>query len=126
MKYDVFICHANEDKAEGADPLYNELIQLGIRVWIDTHEFMLGDSIRRSIERGVSESRFGVVIVSPDFFKKEWSQKELDGLFAKEDDGEMVILPIWHNITKALFLALEELSVSTTPDVTACLNGGKR
>ena len=33
------------------------------------------------------------------FFAKEWPQKELDGLVQRENRGEKVILPVWHNIT---------------------------
>src|SRR3954462_1178265 len=38
-----------------------------------------------------------IVILSPKFFKKNWSQWELDGLVARENaSGEKAILPIWH------------------------------
>jgi hypothetical protein len=61
----------------------------------------MGDSLRRSIDRGLRDSRFGIVVLSPDFFAKEWPQRELDGLAARETSGgKKVILPIWHNITK--------------------------
>ncbi|MGH8546750.1 MAG: toll/interleukin-1 receptor domain-containing protein, partial [Gammaproteobacteria bacterium] len=59
----------------------------------------LGDSLRRNIDRGLVESRFGVVILSPAFLAKEWPNKELDGLVAREDSREKVILPIWHKVT---------------------------
>ena len=42
------------------------------------------------------------MILSPKFFKKNWSQWELDGLVARENtSGEKAILPIWHGVTKA-------------------------
>jgi hypothetical protein len=37
--------------------------------------------------------------LSPHFFAKRWTQKELAGLTAREVSGEKVILPVWHNIT---------------------------
>lgn len=40
------------------------------------------------------------MVLSEAFFKKEWPQRELDGLFAKEVNGEKVILPLWHKISK--------------------------
>ena len=51
--------------------------------------------------RGISVagSRFGVVVISPHFLDKEWPQRELDGLAAREVTGIKVILPVWHNIT---------------------------
>lgn len=60
----------------------------------------MGDSLRRSIDRGLHDSRFGIVVLSHAFFSKEWPQKELDGLVAREVDGTKVILPIWHRISR--------------------------
>lgn len=96
----VFICHASEDKDEVARPLAEHLDALGLNVWYDEFTLFLGDSLRQSIDKGLANSRFGVVILSPDFFKKDWPQKELDGLFAREVDGQKVILPVWHNIER--------------------------
>lgn len=59
----------------------------------------MGDSLRRSIDRGLANSRFGIVVLSPAFFAKEWPQRELDGLVAQEMGGRKVILPVWHNVT---------------------------
>jgi hypothetical protein len=98
---DVFICHASEDKEDFVKPLANALVREGLRVWYDEFELHLGDSLRRSIDRGLRDSRFGIVVLSHGFFSKEWPQRELDGLAARETSGgEKVILPIWHNITK--------------------------
>jgi len=44
-------------------------------------------------------------MISPDFLRKEWPQKELDGLVAREVDGVKVILPVWHKITRDQILA---------------------
>jgi len=59
-----------------------------------------GDSLRRTIDRGLGSSRFGVVVLSDSFFQKEWPNRELDGLVALETSGEMRILPIWHKVSK--------------------------
>jgi hypothetical protein len=99
MDWDVFISHAWEDKEDIARPLAESLRRKGLRVWYDEFTLTLGDSLRRSIDRGLAQSRYGVVILSPHFFAKEWPQKELDGLAAREVPGEKVILPVWHNTT---------------------------
>lgn len=96
---DVFISHASEDKLAVARPLAALLVQLGLKVWLDETELVLGDSLRRKIDHGLATSRFGVVILSKSFFSKEWPQKELDALVAREDGREKVILPVWHEIT---------------------------
>ncbi len=66
--WDVFISHASEDKETIAKPLAKILIHNGLSVWLDQHELFLGDSLRRKIEEGLSNSRFGVVILSKNFF----------------------------------------------------------
>ncbi len=81
-------------------PLAESLSTLGCRVWYDEFELRVGDSLRRSIDKGLVNSRFGIVVLSKAFFKKNWTKYELDGLTAKEIDGVKVILPIWYGISK--------------------------
>lgn len=99
-KYDVFISHASEDKEEIVRPLANELKSHGLRVWYDEFELKIGDSLRQKIDRGLANSRFGIVVLSKKFINKGWTNYELDGIISKAVSGEQVILPIWHGITK--------------------------
>ena len=99
--WDVFICHASEDKASFVRPLAKALEAEGLRVWYDEFTLRVGDGLRRSIDKGLASSKFGAVVVSPSFFKKQWPQRELDGLVAKETDDRRIILPVWHNVSLA-------------------------
>ena len=99
--WDVFISHASEDKRDFVEPLANKLKALGLRVWYDKFVLKLGDSLLATIDAGLAQSRFGVVVLSPAFFKKSWPRKELDGLVAREvSKDKKVILPIWHNVSR--------------------------
>ena len=98
--YDAFISHASEDKEVFVRSLAEALQERGISVWYDEFELKIGDSLRRSIDKGLAKSRFGIVVLSSAFFAKNWTQYELDGLVAKEMEGGKVILPIWHKISK--------------------------
>lgn len=98
--WDLFISHATEDKDEIARPLAKRLMELGLEVWYDEFSLTLGDSLRESIDKGLSESRFGIVIFSKNFFSKDWPKKELNGIFAREE-GAGIILPIWHKIDES-------------------------
>jgi hypothetical protein len=95
--HDVFVSHASEDKENFVKPFVDLLKGKGISVWYDDSELQIGDNLRRSIDSGLKNSRYGIVVLSEAFFKKKWTQRELDGLFAKEDN---VILPIWYKISK--------------------------
>ena len=98
--FDVFISHTSEDKDEVVRPLATALQEAGLSVWYDEFELRIGDSLRRKIDRGLANSRFGVVIFSPAFFGRGWPEYELDGLVTRTVAGEQVLLPIWHNVTK--------------------------
>ena len=93
--YDVFISHASEDKDSFVRALAQDLEQVGLRVWYDEWSLVVGDRLRRQIDEGLKRSRFGVVVLSPRFFAKNWPQQELDGLTALEMDGINRILPVW-------------------------------
>ena len=99
-EFDVFISHASEDKDDVVRPLAHALQAGGLKVWYDEFEMKIGDSLRRKIDNGLAKSRFGVIVFSKVFLTKGWTNYELDGLVTKSVNGEQVLLPIWHNITK--------------------------
>jgi len=84
--WDVFLSHAQALKNQG------------LTVWFDEMTLTVGDSLRRNIDRGLAQSKYGIVIISPNFLTKQWPQRELDGLTAREDEGRKIILPVWHNV----------------------------
>ena len=120
IEYDLFISHASEDKDDFVRPLAAALNSLNVRVWYDEFTLKIGDSLRERIDRGLARSKFGVVVLSPSFFAKNWPQYELNGMVAKEMNGEKVILPIWHRVTKD-----EVLEFSPTLADRVALNSGE-
>ena len=100
-QWDVFLSHASEDKDDFARPLATALEAKGLAVWFDEFTLKVGDSLRRSIDKGLAGARFGIVLVSPRFLEKEWPQKELDALMGRESHGAKIILPVWHNVDAA-------------------------
>jgi hypothetical protein len=104
-EWDVFISHASEDKDEIARPIYENLRRLGVKVWFDEMEIKVGDSLVRSIDIGLSRSRYGIVILSPAFLQKDWPEYELRGLVSKEFGRDKAILPLWHKISRDQILS---------------------
>lgn len=98
--HDVFISHASEDKDDFVRPLADALIAQGLNVWYDEMTLRIGDSLRQKIDKGLANSKVGLVVLSPSFIKKGWTNYELDGIVTRTVSGEQVLLPIWHNITK--------------------------
>jgi hypothetical protein len=98
--WDVFISHASEDKGTVGAPLAEHLQALGVTVWLGSLELRIGDSLRRKIDEGLANSRFGGVVFSRPYLAKGWTQYELDGLVTRQVGGEQNLLPIWHDIAR--------------------------
>ena len=97
--YDLFVSHASEDKEAFVRPLVAALEAEHLSVWYDESEFRPGDRLIQSIERGLSRSRFGIVVVSPAFLEKRWPRAELDALTNREfATGGSVLLPVWLDV----------------------------
>ena len=122
-QYDVFISHAWEDKEDFVDDLYNALTALGIKVWYDTSKIKWGDSMRKKIDEGLSKSKFGIIVLSPNYIaeNKYWTKVELDGLFQLESINGKTILPIWHNLTKKEVMAYSPIIASKLAMTTATM-----
>lgn len=101
-EYDVFVSHAYEDKESFVDEFVEALRNQGLKVWYDTDKLKWGDSMREKIDKGLAKSRYGVVVLSPNYIAehKYWTKAELNGLFQVETVNGKTILPIWHNLTK--------------------------
>lgn len=99
-EYDVFISHASPDKEDFARPLAEALKNIEVKVWFDGFELKLGDSLRKNIDQGLKNSKFGLLILSDSFFNRPWTEYELNGFVNREMGESKVILPIWHKVSK--------------------------
>ena len=124
--WDVFISHASEDKASVAEPIAKGLAAAGLNVWLDRQELKAGDSLHRAIDEALANSRLGIVILSPAFFKKEWPQRELGAILALEATNGTRILPILHHLdirdlTRKTPLLADKVALSTSDGITAVI-----
>lgn len=97
-KYDLFLCHAWDDRKGFAKELYDKLTEKGISVWFSEKDLPLGSTMLREIDKGLAKSLVGIVLVTPFFLKRVESEgvadKELSALLAKDR-----LIPIVHNTT---------------------------
>lgn len=92
---DVFICHASEDKKTVVSPLVAALQDVGVTVWFDKSEIKWGDSITGKINEGLAMSRYVIVVISSNFLRKQWAQKELNAALNREiTNGTTCVLPL--------------------------------
>jgi len=103
---DVFLCHAWDDRQGAAKELHDLLDALGVKVWFSEKDVTLGVPLLRAIDKGLANSRIGLVLVTPALLRRLPTEgiadKELSALLA----GERLV-PIVHNTTYA---ALREVS----------------
>lgn len=97
-EYDVFISHAHADKKQFVEELYKSFQKLGVKIFYDTDSIEWGDDWTRKIQDGLTKCRFGVIVISKDFYDRTWTEKELKSLLVRQNnDGESVILPVLYN-----------------------------
>ena len=100
--YDVFISHANTDKATYVDDLKKSLDKLNIQVFYDKDTLEWGDNWKDKILEGVKKAEFAIIVISKNFFGREWTEKELSDFLSRQNqNGQKIILPILHGITVA-------------------------
>lgn len=99
QRFDFFISYASEDR-DVAEAIEKSLTLRNYSVWRDRGQLTLGDSLTAKINEGLAASRFGIVILSGDFLRKNWPQAELNALQARAiNTAQKVILPIRRNLT---------------------------
>jgi hypothetical protein len=74
QNWDAFISHASEDKERFVRPLARALKNLGVEIWYDEFSLKLGDSLSRSIDKGLAQSRYDIVVLSEAFMTKSWPE----------------------------------------------------
>ena len=103
---DVFLCHAWDDRQGAAKELHDLLESLGVRVWFSEKDVGLGMPLLRTIDKGLANSRIGIVLVTPALLRRLAAEgiadKELSALLARER-----LVPVVHQTT---YDALREVS----------------
>ncbi|MDR0189782.1 toll/interleukin-1 receptor domain-containing protein [Pseudomonas yamanorum] len=95
---DVFLCHAWDDRLGPAKELHELLVAAGVKVWFSEKDLGLGVPMMRAIDKGLANSRIGLVLVTPALLarlpKESVADKELSALLAGNQ-----LVPIVHNTT---------------------------
>lgn len=99
-EYDVFISHANKDKNDLIEELYQSLSKLGINIFYDKESLEWGDNWKNRILDGTKKAEFAIIVISKNFFDREWTERELSEFLNRQNrNGQKLILPIVHDIT---------------------------
>jgi len=100
-KYSVFVSHSSEDKIAYVEDLVNEIKDLGISVFYDQDVISWGDNLKEKIDWGLKNCQLAVIIISPNYFGREWTEYELKVLLERQGvEKDKLILPILYNTSK--------------------------
>nr|WP_243838913.1 toll/interleukin-1 receptor domain-containing protein [Prosthecobacter fusiformis] len=110
---DVFLCHAWGDRQGVAKELHELLVAAGVKVWFSEKDLGLGVPMMRAIDKGLANSRIGLVLVTPALLarlpQESVADKELSALLAGNN-----LVPIVHNTTYAALRNVSPLLASRT------------
>jgi TIR domain len=95
---DVFLCHAWDDRQGTAKELHDLLESRGVKVWFSEKDVGLGVPLLRAIDKGLANSRIGIVLVTPALLRRLPTEgiadRELSALLATER-----LVPVVHQTT---------------------------
>lgn len=99
-QYDVFLSHANADKLNYVDELYDVLNMLGVRIFYDKTSLTWGDNWKNEILKGTASSEFAIIVISENFFDREWTERELSEFLTRQNEsGQKIVLPLLYKTT---------------------------
>jgi len=90
----IFLSHSHKDKLF-ARKLAERLKNAGVKVWIDEAEMKVGDSLIEKIGKGIADTSYLAVILSPASVSSEWVRREVNIALTQEIKGKKKkVLPI--------------------------------
>ncbi len=71
-----------------------------VSVFYDKTSLEWGDNWKNKILEGTRKAEFAIIVISENFFGKEWTEIELNEFLTRQNKvGQKTILPVIHNIT---------------------------
>lgn len=96
--FDLFLCHAWDDRRGSANELHGLLEAENLTVWFSEKDIILGQPFMREIDKGLAKSRIGLVLITPAFLKRiesgGVSEKELSELLSRD-----LLIPVAHGVS---------------------------
>jgi hypothetical protein len=100
-KPDAFVAHDSRDKDDIARPLAHALQRLGLAIWYDEFSLKPGDRLSEAIDRGLTECRHAILVLTPRFLENQtWAKTEMSALLNRAADEPNVVIPVWAGVDK--------------------------
>jgi hypothetical protein len=87
--FDIFISYAHAD-GDWVRVLAENLHQQGLQVFFDEWEIDPGDVLVHRLDKGILNSRNGILVVSPDSLSRPWVAEEYAAMIADFHGGKSI------------------------------------
>ena len=93
-KWDVFVCHAGEDKPF-ARMLRNSLQGTCLRCFVDEDDLHVGDNAPEAMDAAVRTTQIAVILLCKEFFQRRAPQQELRQFLEGRDGTRNGLVPVF-------------------------------
>lgn len=95
----IFLCFSSKDRYDIVESIYYHIKNIGIPVWYDRNEILMGDNrdYKNFIE-GVDSCKYAVIILSPNSIASVCANEEIDLIYKRYKAGESYVFPVFYNI----------------------------
>ncbi|CAN6678451.1 unnamed protein product [Malus baccata var. baccata] len=99
--YDVFLSFRGEDtRYHFVGHLYNNLVQKGIKTFIDDEALKRGEEISSALLKAIEESRISIVVFSENYASSHWCLDELVHIFHCKEKLKQMVFPVFYKVDR--------------------------
>lgn len=95
----IFLCFSSKDRYNIVESIYYHIKNVGIPVWYDRNEILMGDNrdYKNFIE-GIDSCKYAVIILSPNSISSICANEEINLIYERFKSGELYVFPVFYNI----------------------------
>jgi TIR domain len=92
-KFDIFLSYKSDD-SDLVERLKRELIERGVRVWLDKDQIRPGDIFAEALADGIENSRSVGLVVTPKSMTSNWVKNEYFRALGLATHGQLQLIPL--------------------------------
>lgn len=78
----IFLCFSSKDRYDIIESIYYHLKNIGIKIWYDRNEILMGDNRKyKNFIEGVESCNYAVIILSPNSIESVCANEEIDLIY---------------------------------------------
>ena len=119
----IFLCFSSKDRYDIAESVYYHIKNMGIPIWYDRKEILMGNNRNyKNFVEGVESCNYAIIILSPNSISSIYANEEIDLIYERYQNDLTYVFPVFYNINAQEIppkydwmkkLVYKELSIST-------------